>query len=56
MSLFNLRGEVLFCIGGERGNDPGAFYALHCTWTDSKGSLYEGKVLEGQRIQKFTRK
>ena len=47
---------VLARIGGERGFKPGEFYAPHCTWTDSEGSLYVGEVLEGQRIQKFVRK
>ena len=49
-------GEVLARIGDERSKEPGLFYAPHCTWTDSEGSLYVGEVLEGQRIQKFVRK
>jgi DNA-binding beta-propeller fold protein YncE len=56
VSILNLDGEVLTRIGGERGHGPGEFYAPHCTWTDSEGSLYVGEVLEGQRIQKFVRK
>ncbi len=56
VSILNLDGEVLARIGGERGHGPGEFYAPHCTWTDSEGSLYVGEVLEGQRIQKFVRK
>jgi DNA-binding beta-propeller fold protein YncE len=55
VSILNLDGEVLAHIGGERGFEPGEFYAPHCTWTDSEGSLYVGEVLEGQRIQKFVR-
>ena len=56
VSILNLDGEVLARIGRERGFEPGEFYAPHCTWTDSEGSLYVGEVLEGQRIQKFVRK
>ena len=56
VSILNLDGEVLARIGDERSKEPGLFYAPHCTWTDSEGSLYVGEVLEGQRIQKFVRK
>jgi len=56
VSILNLEGEILARIGGERSFEPGLFYAPHCTWTDSEGSLYVGEVLEGQRIQKFVRK
>ena len=56
VSILNMEGEVLARIGGERSHSIGKFYAPHCTWTDSEGSLYVGEVLEGQRIQKFVRR
>jgi hypothetical protein len=54
VSILNLKGEVLARMGGERGSSPGQFVAPHCLWKDSRGCLYVGEVLEGQRIQKFT--
>jgi len=42
--------------GGEKSMEPGLFTAPHCAWVDSRGDLYVGEVLEGQRIQKFIRK
>lgn len=56
VSILSLEGEVLARIGDERSKKSGLFYAPHCTWTDSEGSLYVGEVLEGQRIQKFIRR
>jgi len=56
VSVLSLSGEVLAGIGGGKGSSPGQFIAPHCIWGDSKGCLYVGEVLEGQRIQKFTPK
>lgn len=55
VSILNLEGELLAQFGGEKSNEPGQFVAPHGIWTDSKGDLYVGEVLEGQRIQKFRR-
>jgi len=54
VSILSLKGEVLARMGGEKSFVPGQFVAPHCVWKDSRGSLYVGEVLEGQRIQKFT--
>ena len=56
MSILNMDGEVVARWGGEKSKEPGLFTAPHCAWVDSKGDLYVGEVLEGQRLQKFTRK
>ena len=53
VSILNLKGEVLARMGGEKIFAPGQFVAPHCLWKDSRGCLYVGEVLEGQRIQKF---
>lgn len=56
MSILNLDGEVLARWGkDEPTHDPGQFFAAHTACTDSRGDLYVGEVLEGQRIQKFVR-
>ena len=53
VSILSLKGEVLARMGGEKSFAPGQFVAPHCLWKDSRGCLYVGEVLEGQRIQKF---
>jgi hypothetical protein len=53
VSILNKRGEVLARLGGEKSFAPGKFVAPHCLWKDSRGALYVGEVLDGQRIQKF---
>ncbi len=53
ISILNLDGELLARWGGEKSHDPGQFVAPHTTCTDSRGDLYVGEVLDGQRIQKF---
>ncbi len=53
LSIMTRKGKVLATMGGERSFDPGKFYAPHCCWRDSRGGLYVGEVLEGQRVQKF---
>jgi len=53
VSILSMRGEIIARMGGERSFEPGKFVAPHCAWKDSRGSLYVGEVLEGQRIQKF---
>jgi hypothetical protein len=42
--------------GGEKSFTPGHFVATHCLWKYSRGCLYVGEVLKGQRIQKFAPK
>jgi len=43
--------EALGRMGGEKSFAPGQFVAPHCLWKDSRGCLYVGEVLEGQRIR-----
>ena len=55
VSIVDLDGNVLARLGGERSQAPGAFWAPHGAWTDSRGDLYVSEVLEGTRLQKFAR-
>lgn len=55
VSILNRQGEVLARLGGAESAAPGEFIAPHTTYTDSRGDLYVGEVLEGQRLQKFRR-
>jgi DNA-binding beta-propeller fold protein YncE len=56
MSIFNMEGRLLERWGeDEPSHKPGQFFAPHTACTDSRGDLYVGEVLEGQRIQKFLR-
>ena len=55
VSILNLDGELLARWGGESSAAPGQFVAPHAVWTDSRGDLYVGEVLQGQRLQKFAR-
>lgn len=56
MSILSVDGELVARWGGERSDAPGQFIAPHCACTDSRGDLYIGETLKGQRIQKFVRK
>ncbi|MSS70666.1 MAG: hypothetical protein EXS64_04165 [Candidatus Latescibacteria bacterium] len=56
MSILSLDGAVLARWGDAESRRPGEFIAPHAAWTDSRGDLYVGEVLEGQRLQKFARK
>ena len=55
MTIINEDGEVLAQWGGEASHAPGQFVAPHGMAIDSRGDIYVGEVLEGQRIQKFIR-
>ncbi|MBI4305986.1 MAG: hypothetical protein HY678_06660, partial [Chloroflexi bacterium] len=55
VTICDIRGKVLARWGRFQTKDPGMFWAPHGISTDSKGDLYIGEVLEGQRIQKFRR-
>jgi DNA-binding beta-propeller fold protein YncE len=55
VSILNIKGELLARWGGVESHEIGQFVAPHTAWTDSKGDLYIGEVLEGQRLQKFER-
>jgi DNA-binding beta-propeller fold protein YncE len=56
MSILNMDGEALARWGkDDPTHEPGYFFAPHTACTDSRGDLYVGEVLEGQRIQKFVR-
>jgi len=55
VSILKPNGEVIARLGGEESREPGQFVAPHGVWTDSRGDLYVGEVLAGQRVQKFTR-
>ncbi len=48
-------GKVLSQWGDVESHEPGQFVAPHGAAIDSRGDLYVGEVLEGQRIQKFIR-
>lgn len=56
MSILNKDGELIARWGEERSKEPGLFFGPHCACVDSRGDLYVGEVLEGQRIQKFVLK
>ena len=56
ISILNMDGEILARWGRDEPTDePGYFFAAHTACTDSRGDLYIGEVLDGQRIQKFIR-
>ena len=55
MSILDSDGNLLARWGGEPTTEPGLFRSPHCAAVDSQGSLYIGEVLEGSRLQKFTR-
>ena len=56
ISILNMDGEILARWGrNEPTDEPGYFFAAHTACTDSRGDLYIGEVLDGQRIQKFIR-
>ncbi len=38
---------------GDGGRQPGQFFAVHSSATDSKGNLYTTETYEGRRLQKF---
>ncbi len=56
VSVCDSKGKVLARWGRVPTKEPGYFMAPHAIWADSRGDLYVGEVLEGQRIQKFKRK
>ena len=41
---------------GDGGRQPGKFYAVHSSATDSKGNVYTTETYRGQRLQKFVYK
>jgi DNA-binding beta-propeller fold protein YncE len=55
VSIVDIEGNLIARWGGESSHTPGQFVAPHAVWTDSRGDLYVGEVLQGQRIQKFRR-
>jgi sugar lactone lactonase YvrE len=55
VSILTPEGKVVTHMGGEAGQEPGRFVAPHGVWLDSRGDLYVGEVLAGQRVQKFAR-
>ncbi len=56
VSVVDLDGNILARWGGERSHAPGEFWAPHGIWVDSQGDRYVAEVLEGARLQKFSRK
>ena len=48
-------GKVLARWGGESSRQPGRFVAPHGIAVDSRGDVYVGEVLEGNRVQRFMR-
>ncbi len=55
ISILDGRGRVLSRWGDENSHEPGLFAAPHALAIDSRGDLYVGEVLDGDRIQKFIR-
>jgi DNA-binding beta-propeller fold protein YncE len=55
VTICDARGKVIARWGRVPTKDPGFFIAPHGIAVDSRGDLYVGEVLEGQRIQKFAR-
>lgn len=55
VSILDLEGNILARWGGERSHIAGEFWAPHGIWADSQGDFYVAEVLEGRRLQKFTR-
>ncbi len=55
VSILDLEGNVLARWGDERSHDPGKFWGAHGIWVCAMGDIYVSEVLEGQRVQKFTR-
>jgi DNA-binding beta-propeller fold protein YncE len=53
VSIVDIEDHLIARWGGESSHAPGLFVAPHAVWTDSRGDLYVGEVLQGQRIQKF---
>jgi sugar lactone lactonase YvrE len=38
---------------GSMGQNGGQFFGLHMIAVDSKGNIYTGEVLNGERVQRF---
>ncbi len=57
LSIFDPDGKLLARSQGPDGDwtTPGRFVAPHTAWVDPCGDLYVSEVLEGRRVQKFTR-
>ena len=53
VSICDLNGNVITRWGRFPTDEPGMFYAPHGIWVDSRGDLYVGEVLEGQRLPKI---
>ena len=53
VSILDGEGKLLARLGGERGHEPGEFYAPHSVYVDSNGDLYVAETLDGSRLQKF---
>ena len=41
---------------GDGGRQPGQFYGVHSSATDSKGNIYTTETYEGKRLQRFVNK
>lgn len=54
-SIVDKDGNLLARWGGDSSHEPGRFVAPHGVAIDSRGDIYVGEVLEGQRLQKFIR-
>ena len=53
VSILDGEGRLLARLGGERGHEPGEFFAPHSVYVDSNGDLYVAETLAGARLQKF---
>jgi sugar lactone lactonase YvrE len=56
ISIVALDGTLVGRYGTERSHEPGKFWGPHGIWCDSEGSIYVAEVLEGARLQKFSRR
>ncbi len=54
-TIMDSDGKILAQWGDESSHEPGQFVAPHGVAIDSRGDIYIGEVLQGQRIQKFVR-
>ncbi|MFQ5860555.1 MAG: peptidyl-alpha-hydroxyglycine alpha-amidating lyase family protein [Dehalococcoidia bacterium] len=54
VSILDRDGQLQARWGGE-GKAPGQFIGSHGIWADSRGDIYVGEALQGQRVQKFVR-
>jgi DNA-binding beta-propeller fold protein YncE len=55
LNIYSPDGQKLSGWGGRPSQEPGQFFAPHGVWVDRHGDLYVSEVMQGRRVQKFTR-